>query len=43
MDFDAFETDSKAQDAVIRNLEVLGQAIKNFGVDDLVIDFPFVE
>lgn len=32
---DDFLTDRKTQDAVIRNLEILGQALKDYGVDDL--------
>jgi len=36
---DDFFKDPKTQDAVIRNLEVIGQAIKDFGVDDLMLDF----
>jgi len=36
---EAFFNDSKTQDAVIRNLEVIGQAIKDFGIDDLNADF----
>jgi len=34
-----FFDDHKTQDAVIRNLEVIGQAIKDFGVEDLIADF----
>ncbi len=37
---DQFLNDNKTQDAVIRNLEVLGQTIKDFGVEDLKRDFP---
>lgn len=36
---DEFFSDNKTQDAVIRNLEVIGQAIKDFGVEDLIVDF----
>lgn len=36
---DEFFSDHKTQDAVIRNLEVIGQAIKDFGVEDLIDDF----
>jgi uncharacterized protein with HEPN domain len=32
---DDFLADRKTQDAVIRNLEVIGQALKDFGVDAL--------
>ena len=35
-----FLLDRKTQDAVIRNLEVLGQTIKDFGTDDLKLDYP---
>ena len=31
----AFMADPKTQDAVVRNLEVLGQAAKDFGTEDL--------
>jgi len=34
-----FFLDTKTQDAVIRNLEVIGQAIKDFGAEDLIADF----
>ncbi|PLX99521.1 MAG: DUF86 domain-containing protein [Desulfuromonas sp.] len=30
-----FLADRKTQDAVIRNLEIIGQALKDFGVDSL--------
>ncbi len=32
---DSFIEDRKTQDAVIRNLEVIGQALKDYGIDDL--------
>jgi len=35
-----FLADNKTQDAVIRNLEVLGQTIKDFGIEDLKQDYP---
>ena len=35
-----FLKDRKTQDAIIRNLEVLGQTIKDFGSDDLKADYP---
>lgn len=35
-----FLEDRKTQDAVIRNIEIIGQAIKDFGVEDLVRDWP---
>lgn len=34
---DFFISDHKTQDVVIRNIEVIGQCIKDYGVDDLVI------
>ena len=37
---DDFLKDRKTQDAVIRNLEVLGQTIKDFGSDKLTVDYP---
>lgn len=33
LDFDQFEVDKKTQDAVIRNLEVLGEASKHISED----------
>jgi uncharacterized protein with HEPN domain len=33
---DEFLSDRKTQDAVIRNLEVIGQALKDFGADELI-------
>ncbi len=32
-DVDAFTKDYKTQDAVVRNLEIIGQAVKDYGVD----------
>ena len=40
MVFDDFILDLKTQDAVIRNIEVIGQSLKDFGIDDLVLDYP---
>ena len=37
---DAFFEDRKTQDAVIRNLEVIGQAVKDFGADRLMVIHP---
>ncbi|MCD6526720.1 MAG: DUF86 domain-containing protein [Desulfuromonas sp.] len=37
---DDFLDDRKTQDAVIRNLEIIGQALKDFGVDALVENMP---
>ncbi len=34
-DCEQFLRDRKTQDAVIRNLEVIGQALKDFGIDEL--------
>jgi uncharacterized protein with HEPN domain len=39
-DLEQFLKDKKTQDAVIRNLEVLGQTVKDFGIDDLKQDYP---
>ena len=39
---DTFLSDSKTQDAVIRNLEVIGQAIKDFGIEDLQSDYKHI-
>lgn len=37
---EAFFEDRKTQDAVIRNLEVIGQAAKDFGIDNLASFHP---
>ena len=37
---DSFLGDRKTQDAVIRNLEVLGQALKDYGIDSLSTKKP---
>ncbi len=37
---DDFLADRKTQDAVIRNLEIIGQALKDFGVDELAAKNP---
>lgn len=39
---EAFFQDRKTQDAVIRNLEVIGQAVKDLGTDDLIASHPEV-
>lgn len=39
---DSFFSDEKTQDAVIRNLEVIGQAVKDFGTDQLASSHPAV-
>ena len=31
----AYFADTKTQDAVMRNIEIIGQAVKDFGVDEL--------
>ena len=33
---EAYFADTRTQDAVMRNIEVLGQAVKDFGIDELV-------
>ncbi len=35
-----FYQDKKTQDAIIRNLEVIGQAVKDFGTDQLIANEP---
>ena len=37
---DDFLGDKKTQDAVIRNLEIIGQALKDFGIDVLAEKIP---
>lgn len=37
---ESFLADRKTQDAVIRNLEVIGQALKDFGIEDLTEKAP---
>ncbi len=37
---DEFFHDRKTQDAVIRNLEVIGQAVKDMGTDSLISSHP---
>lgn len=39
---EAFFQDPKTQDAVIRNLEIIGQAVKDFGTEKLVSSNPQV-
>ena len=36
----SFFQDKKTQDAIIRNLEVIGQAVKDFGTAELVTNHP---
>ena len=40
MGVEEFLSDAKTQDAVVRNIEIIGQVVKDFGVDDLTIDYP---
>ncbi|MDO9365811.1 MAG: DUF86 domain-containing protein, partial [Methylotenera sp.] len=35
-----FYQDKKTQDAIIRNLEVIGQAVKDYGTDQLIANQP---
>ncbi len=37
---EAFFQDKKTQDAIIRNIEVIGQAVKDFGTDELTANYP---
>lgn len=37
---EAFYQDKKTQDAIIRNLEVIGQAVRDYGTDKLIADQP---
>ncbi len=37
---DAYLADTKTQDAVIRNIEIIGQAVKDFGTDELSTRAP---
>ena len=39
-DLKSFLNDRKTQDAVIRNLEIIGQAIKDFGIETLLENQP---
>lgn len=39
---EAFLDDRKTQDAVVRNLEVIGQALKDYGVDKLTNEKPHI-
>lgn len=39
---EAFLHDPKTQDAVIRNLEIIGQAVRDLGTDDLCIRYPAI-
>jgi len=41
-DLPGFLQDRKTQDAVIRNLEVIGQALKDFGVEQLLTVQPTI-
>lgn len=37
---EVFFQDKKTQDAIVRNLEIIGQAVKDFGTDKLAADYP---
>jgi uncharacterized protein with HEPN domain len=39
-DLSGFLADRKPQDAVVRNLEIIGQALKDFGVETLLAEQP---
>ena len=39
---DAYFADTRTQDAVMRNIYVLGQAIKDFGIDELAARDPSI-
>jgi len=41
-DLPGFLEDRKTQDAVIRNLEIIGQALKDFGVEQLLTMQPSI-
>lgn len=40
MDFDAFCKDMKTQDAILRNHEIIGQAVKDYGRERLAQEEP---
>jgi uncharacterized protein with HEPN domain len=42
MTTETFLADRKTQDAVVRNLEIIGQALKDFGVDILTEQMPHI-
>lgn len=42
LDRDSFEEDSRTVDAVIRNLEIMGEAVKGLP-ERLVIDYPSID
>jgi uncharacterized protein with HEPN domain len=37
-DLTGFLADRKTQDAVVRNLEIIGQALKDFGIETLLAE-----
>ncbi len=41
-DLTSFLADRKTQDAVVRNLEIIGQALKDFGIETLSAEQPKV-
>ena len=36
----AFKQDPKTQDAVLHNLEIIGQCVRDYGIDDLAREYP---
>ncbi|MCP5151981.1 MAG: DUF86 domain-containing protein [Chromatiales bacterium] len=36
----AFKNDTKTQDAVLHNLEIIGQCVRDYGIDALARDYP---
>ena len=38
----AFKADTRTQDAVLHNLEVIGQCVKDYGVDNLAVTHPSI-
>lgn len=43
MGFCDFEKDRKTQDEVLRNIEFLGQSLKEYCIDNLANDFPGID
>lgn len=43
MSAETFLEDRKTQDAVVRNLEIIGQALKDYGIDCLIEQAPDVQ
>lgn len=42
MDFDDFCKDMRTQDAILRNLEIIGQAVKDYGRERLAQEEPSI-